>query len=375
MRICITHSRKHAFSETFIRGQIAQLGQLAEVCTIQSGRYPERKEDGTLLSPGLYHILHKALKPIIGRNNFFSDYGVKKYLKDQRVDVVIANFGMSAAHMVPPCKALGIPLIPVFRGHDATDIKLLREYAARYHALFEYAASIVAVSEALKSKLVALGADPAKVHVIPSGVDTSKFTPAPHAVQEKAVLAVGRFTEKKGPLHTLRAFRKVLEEFPDATLTMVGAKSGLFARCEQLVNDLGMAGSVRFTGVLPHPEVAGLMRNSLMFVQHSVTADNGDMEGTPGGIMEASASGLPVVSTRHGGIPEAVIHGTTGFLVAEKDEDSMAEFMIRLCGDPDLARQMGLEGRRHMQANYEQKALIRKQYELAVAAVEAKSGQ
>lgn len=373
MRICVTHSRKNAFSETFIRGQIAQLGELAAVFTIHSGRYPERSEDGALLSPGPFWTLHKVLKSLIGRNNYFSDFGVKRFLRQNEIDVVIANFGMSAAHMVPPCKALGIPLIPVFRGHDATDVRLLKEYESRYQRLFDYASSIVAVSGALKLKLVALGADPSKVHVIPSGVDTSKFTPGSQTVLDKRILAVGRFTPKKGPMHTLRAFHRVLEKHPDATLTMVGAKSGLFSECDQLVTDLGIADSVIFTGVLPHGQVAELMRTSLMFVQHSVTATNGDMEGTPGGVMEASASGLPVVSTLHGGIPEAVIHGKTGYLVAERDEAGMADFMIRLCGDPKGAREMGLEGRRHMQEAYEQKDQIRKQFELARAAVKTDS--
>ncbi len=372
MRICITHSRKNAFSEAFIRAQIAWLREFTDVCTIHGGRYPERSEDGTLLSPRVYWILHKIAKLLVGRNNYFSDYGVKRFLRQNKVDAVISNFGVSATHMISPCKALRIPLIPVFRGHDATITKNLKQYRLKYKRLFEYASFIVAVSNDLKMKLVDLGADPAKIHVIPSGVDTSKFSQGQPAIHKKQILAVGRFTEKKGPLHTLKAFNKVLKKFPDATLTMVGAKSGLYKQCEQLVNELGINNSVHFTGVQNHDEVAELMRTSYMLVQHSVTAANGDMEGTPGSVMEASASGLPVVSTLHGGIREAVVHGVTGFLVEEKDETGMAEYMIQLFEDPELAREMGLKGRKHMQEHYEQKDQIWMQYVLLSQLLEGK---
>lgn len=342
---------------------------MADVYSIHSGRYPERQEDGSLLSPWPYWVLHKILKPIVGRNNYFSNYGVKEYLQQNRIEVVISNFGISAAHMVPVCQMLNIPLIPVILGHDATDVKLLQQYRKRYSRLFDYSASIISFSEALKEKLTLLGADPDKISVIPNGVDTAKFSPNPEVPETLSILAVGRFTEKKGPLHTIRAFHMVLQKFPEATLTMVGGRSGLFSACEELVSQLGIGRSVNFTGALEHQEVAELMRSALIFVQHSVTASNGDTEGTPVGIMEASASGLPVVSTRHGGIREAVIHGETGFLVEERDEKGMAEYIIQLCSNPKRAKQMGMEGRMHMQAHYEQRDQIRKQYELAVAAI------
>jgi glycosyltransferase involved in cell wall biosynthesis len=115
------------------------------------------------------------------------------------------------------------------------------------------------------------------------------------------------------------------------------------------------------------------MRNSLAFVQHSLTAPNGDTEGTPVGIMEASASGLPVVSTRHGGIPDAVIHEKTGYLVEEGDDKAMGQHMIKLCENPEHAREMGLAGRKHMQEHYEHSDQISKLYELAKIAAGERS--
>jgi glycosyltransferase involved in cell wall biosynthesis len=290
----------------------------------------------------------------VGRNNYFSDYGIKKFLKTNSIDVVLSNYGISAAHMVPPCKALGIPLIPVFRGHDATDEKLLSKYRDKYSKLFEYASYLAVVSVSLQSQLVQMGADPDKIRIIPSGVNTSKFQPNHDIPQRNHFLSVGRFTTKKGPMHTISAFSLLHHKFPEARLTLVGKKDGVYTQCEKLVRELGLEASVQFTGILDHHEVAELMRSALGFVQHSITAPNGDSEGTPVGVMEASASGLPVVSTRHGGIREAVIHEKTGFLVEEGDWNGMAQHMAELWENPDLAREMGLNGRKHMQNNYEQ---------------------
>ncbi len=372
MRICITRSEKHAYSETFIRDQIAGFSKLAEVFTVYGGRYPEREENGKLLSPKPFWVAHKAVKLLVGRNNFFSNYGMKKYLKKNHIDVVLANYGMCAAHMVPVCKALDIPLLVIFHGHDATDQKLISRYRKKYQKLFQYASSLIVVSNDMGSKLKDLGANPEKIKVVPCGVDTDKFKPNEQPAQEKRFLAVGRFTAKKGPLYTIEAFNKVHQKFPDATLTMVGKKSGLFEACEQKVGELGLNDAVTFTGILDQSQIAQLMGSSLAFVQHSITAPNGDMEGTPVSIMEAGASGLPIVSTRHGGIKDAVVHGQTGFLVKETDVDEMANFMMQLCQDSIRAKAMGLEGREHIQKNYLQKKQIKRLYDLGLAAMSNK---
>lgn len=369
MRICITRSSRNAYSETFIRDQIAVFSNWAEVYTIHSGRLPEKKEDGTLLNSKLFWSLHKALKVVLGRNNFFGNYGVKKYLKDNKIEVVLANYGMPGAHMTPVCKALNIPLLVIFHGHDATDKKLLQEYRNKYKEMFAYATYIIAVSEEMKKRLIAAGAIPEKIKLIPYGVDIDKFKPSGNNTNKNTFLAVGRFTEKKGPLFTIIAFYKALQKFPEAKLVMVGGKNGMYEECEKLVQELGIANAIDFTGIKSSEEIANLMANSLAFVQHSITASNGDMEGTPLGILEASASALPVVSTLHGGIKEAVIHGKTGFLVEEKDENSMADFMIQLLQNPEKAKEMGMNGRNHIVENHYQEIQIKKIYELAKQAI------
>jgi glycosyltransferase involved in cell wall biosynthesis len=100
--------------------------------------------------------------------------------------------------------------------------------------------------------------------------------------------------------------------------------------------------------------VPAFLQRGLAFVQHSVRAPSGDSEGTPVAILEAAASGLPVVSTRHAGIPEAVLDEVSGLLVEEGNVSAMADAMCRLLDTPGLAVRMGEAGRKHMQINFEQ---------------------
>lgn len=365
MRICITRSIKNPYSETFIRDQIKWLKEWADVYTIHSGRLPERKEDGSLIGSKLLWVLHKGVKLVVGRNNFFSNYALKKYLIENKIEVVLTNYGMPGAHMAPICKSLGIPLISIFHGHDATDQKLLKSYRKKYQELFAYANFTIAVSEVMKTKLLELGAHPDKLKLIPYGVDVSKFKSLEEKPESKTFLAVGRFTEKKGPSFTIRAFYKTVKKYPEAKLVLVGGKTGLYKECEKLVTSLGISDAVNFVGIKTTEEITQLMASSFAFIQHSITASNGDMEGTPLAILEAGASAMPIVSTRHGGIIEAVIHGETGYLVNEKDENSMADYMIELLGDPEKAQKMGQLGRKHITENYLQQKQVRKIYELA----------
>jgi glycosyltransferase involved in cell wall biosynthesis len=110
---------------------------------------------------------------------------------------------------------------------------------------------------------------------------------------------------------------------------------------------------VTLHGVQPSPVVADLMAKADIFLQHSATdPTNGDMEGLPVAILEAMARGLPVVSTRHAGIPEQVVEEETGFLVDEGDVDGMAKGILRLAIDPSLRQRMGQAGHRRAMENF-----------------------
>ena len=369
MRICITRSERFSYSETFIRDQIAQFSKTDEVFSIHTCRLPQFDEQGRLLSNRLFWLLHQVIKGVTGkRNNLFGEFGIHRYLVEKKIDVVLANYGLTAAHMVPICAKASVPLVVIFHGHDATDRKLVREYRKLYLDLFTYASAIVAVSKDIGNRLVEMGADESKVYVVPCGVNTDDFHPQPRLERSKKFIAIGRFTAKKGPEFTIQAFHRVWLKHPDSKLIMVGAHKGLYTKCEALVHSLGLSEAVTFTGILSHDKLSDLLIGCLAFVQHSMTAPNGDTEGTPVSILEASACGLPIISTYHGGIKEAVIQNVTGFLVEEGDIEGMANYMTMLIEDQHGAA-MGKAGREHIVRNYNQKNQIERIRRLALGSI------
>lgn len=366
MKLCITRSQRFVYSETFIRNQISGLQQRTPVWTLHTGRLPEKEEDGRWLSPLPVRLAGKLIRVLTGRrNNYFTEKGLLQFWDRYHIDIILANYGLSAAHLVQAAQKRGIPVVPHFHGYDATMRKVIKEYGPAYGRLFEKAPAIVAVSTVMKQKLVALGAPEEKVKVIPYGIDIDQFSPQPALRSPDLIfLSVGRFTAKKGPQVTIRAFARVLTDFPQATLVMAGSHDGLYEECRKIAEELGVSPAIRFVGVQDSSQIATGMQQATVFVQHSVTPASGDMEGTPLSILEAAASGLPVVSTRHGGILEAVVEGETGFLVDEYDEEGMARQMKVLAADRALAARMGEAGRHHIAAHYNRGFQLDKLFQL-----------
>lgn len=368
MRICVTRSNVQAYSETFIVRQIAGLKSVFgddQVKLIYQNWLPQKEESGKLLNPLPLFLLHKFLKNVFHKEDTFINlYGLIKYFKNQKFDVVVANYGITGAKIWKACAQAGVPLIVHFHGFDAFHKQTLQKYLPSYKQMFQYASYIIAVSQDMRKQLIALGADEQKVVTIPYGIDISFFRPGDPSTAPPVFLAVGRFTAKKAPQLTIQAFSYVVQQVPEARLMMVG-DGELFEECVKLAANLGH--KIEFKGVLQPDEIAQLMRQVRAFVQHSVTAPDGDKEGTPNTILEAAASGLPVISTYHAGIPEAVRHGETGFLVEEGDVHLMADYMIKLATNPQLAKELGSAARKHIEQHYTQQRQINKIVELIQA--------
>jgi glycosyltransferase involved in cell wall biosynthesis len=274
---------------------------------------------------------------------------VARFLRAHRARVLLAEYGPTGCHYRRVCRRLRLPLVVHFHGFDAS--RLLRQefYRRAYRPLFREAAAVVVPSHFLAERLRAAGCPPGKLQVHPCGVDLAGRDPVPG--EPGRVLAVGRLVAKKGPDRTLRAFARVRERCPRARLRMVG-EGPLRPLCEAEIERLGLHGAVDLLGARSEEEVREEFARAALFVQHSQEADDGDCEGLPVGILEAMAAGLPVVSTRHSGIPEAVIAGESGWLVGEGDESGMAEAMLRLLTDPAEAARLGANARQRVAARY-----------------------
>ena len=268
-----------------------------------------------------------------------------------RPRAVLAEYGTTGVLVLPACRSTGVPLVVHFHGYDASVRTVLEENAATYPSMFKEAAAVISVSRAMHDRLIALGAPPEKVHYNPYGVDCRRFLGANPEVAPPVLLAVGRFVDKKAPHLTIRAFSEIHRWLPAVALRMVG-DGPLLDGCRHLASELGVGDAVTFLGVQPHSVVREEMRRARCFVQHSVEAPSGDCEGTPVGILEAGASGLPVVSTFHAGIPDVVLDGKTGFLVPERDVGGMADRMRRLAVDPDLAQRLGRAARERIEGHF-----------------------
>ncbi len=350
--VCVALAAEPAPSETFIRAHLAM--PQARVATLLDGvlTTPAGRRFGKASSTHLLRAINFLGRKVLGKTHEHIRSQLLAWrLRRAGVDVVLAEFGPTAVSVSESCRLGRIPLVAHFHGIDAYEERGLAIYREGYGQLFRHCAAVVAVSRDMARQLERLGAPAERIVVNPYGVDTSFFSGAQPEHAPPIFAAVGRFVDKKAPYLTILAFEKVLHDVPNAHLSMVG-DGPLLESSRQLVGALGMESAVDLMGIRSPAEVAKLLRGARAFVQHSLTTTSGDSEGTPVSILEAGAAGLPVVSTRHGGIPDVVLDGETGFLVDERDVTGMGQAMGRLARLPSLAGRMGRANRERIVKHY-----------------------
>jgi glycosyltransferase involved in cell wall biosynthesis/protein-L-isoaspartate O-methyltransferase len=368
--ICVVAPERNAYSETFVRSHIGRLP--AKVIPLYGNNIPTlQDEHGPLVPPFTLrrHLRESMARRLrkLGWEDFQRAY-VRQFLQNNGVDAVLAEYGPTGVVMMDVCREAGIPLIVHFHGFDAYSARTLETAGQRYPELFNVARAMVAVSHDMEQQLLSLGAPRTKVHYNPCGVDVASFQGAGPGLAAPLFIAVGRFVDKKSPSLILLAFEKVLRSVPEARLTMMG-DGYLLESSKQLASALGLVAAVDFSGVVSPAQVAAAMQSARAFVQHSVRTSYGDSEGTPVAVLEACASGLPVVATRHAGISDVVIHGETGLLVNEGDVEGMAQHMIRLAREPDLAVKLGKAGRERVAREFSMEKSINNLWRIIEAAI------
>lgn len=365
--LCLVTPYVPSVSETFIRAHAE--GLPAKVCLVHGWR-PMIGEKPVLGWP--MRAVYKGWR-VLSRGGLEreSTAAYMKAIRRARAHAVMAEYGPMGVLVMEACRRTSVPLVVHFHGYDASERAVLAEHAETYPTMFRRAAAIVSVSRAMQRKLVALGAPPEKVHYNPCGIDPREFAGGEPAARPPVFLAVGRFVEKKGPLLTIKAFAEAHRACPESRLRMIG-DGPLLDECRELAHALGVDGAVTFLGAQPHGVVREEMRRARCFVQHSLEASNGDSEGTPVGILEAGASALPVVSTRHAGIPDVVIEGRTGFLVEERDTGGMAACMISLARDAELAGRLGQEARQHITRHFSQEQSLGRLWTIISSTIRAR---
>jgi len=345
--IAIVSPSFSAYSETFIKAQ--KEGLKGNIFFYYGGAIPKYLEGNKDLLNQTTNVLFKIKQKTKITSFSSSEQGFIKSLKKNKIQVVLAQYGPTAHRVLKTCNHLNIPLITHFHGYDAS-VKEVVQKCNQYKEVFEYSSYVVAVSKEMVKDLLNLGCPSEKLIYNVYGPNPSFYDVNP-SVEKNQFIGIGRFVNKKAPYYTILAFEKVLRKFPDSRL-IVGGNGELLETCINLVKYLKIENNVILPGVLSQEQFKHYLESSLAFVQHSITAQSGDKEGTPVAILEAAAAGIPVVSTRHAGIPDVIMDGETGFLVKEHDVDMMANKMMALIENKELAKSMGAKSKERIATKF-----------------------
>ena len=270
-------------------------------------------------------------------------------------------FGNVAVQLLPVLREWQEPVVVSFHGADVL-VELDRPaHLAAMREVFERATLILARSRSLEKGLAHLGCPPDKIRLNRTGIPLDRFPYAqrPDPAGAFHLFQACRLIEKKGLPTTLRAFAQFAQSFPESRLTIAG-EGPLETSLRQLAVSLGVAERVRFTGFVDQDALCRELYASHFFLHPSETGRDGNQEGVPNSLLEAMATGLPVFATTHGGIPEAVEHGVSGWLVPEGDHEALGRALIELATAPERLAAMGKAAAHSVAENFELHAQARK---------------
>ncbi len=276
---------------------------------------------------------------------------LNRLLESTKPRLIHAHFGGDGWLISRASQRTGVPLVVTLHGRDigtqaAAPGLRGRRYRRNLRTAFDRAALILTVSEFLRTRAIALGADPEKVRVHYTGVSIP-VTTAP-ARKDWDVLFVGRFVEKKGIDDLIEALALLPGIRPRALFIGDGP---LWESIRRRAAELDL--DATFLGMREPAVVHEHMAASKILVSPSRTAADGDVEGLPTVILEASSRGVPVISTYHSGVPEAVADGETGLLCHERDRPALAAAIDRLLTDEQTRLRLGDAARRRAEADFD----------------------
>lgn len=343
-----------AYSETFIANQINAMNRWRP--------FPVglRRVPGGLSVADVYAPFdRRASSRLAHRLSSSIDYRIPfdAELRRRGARLIHAHFGLGAVRVLPIARRTGLPLVVTFHGFDATaatvgDSDQVRRYLAGLRDVFAYASRLIAVSDFIGSRLLALGAPPEKIQVQHIGIPVQQMGDPLEPLKGRAggVIFVGRLVAQKGPDQLLSAIERLyLQSRIRIPVTVVGA-GPLLGELKDKATNAGL--TVEFTGRLEPSEVAARLSRSTVFCGPSVTY-KGSQEGFGMVFLEAALHALPVIAYASGGIGEAVLNGRTGLLAAEGDVDGLAQRIAAVWGDIQLATSLGTAGRQRVLAHFD----------------------
>jgi glycosyltransferase involved in cell wall biosynthesis/radical SAM superfamily enzyme YgiQ (UPF0313 family) len=326
-----------AVSETFIRKHIEFLMPHKTVVLT-----------GSIINKDWFNGPVKLIPIALGSYSFDKNQeeDVVKFLKEHNVTHILCEFGSIGGAVVELNKnTLNLPIYVHFHGQDASEYIKIKEIAEYYKWMGNVVNGVIAVSKPMAERLIDVGIPQDKIKIIHYGVDYSEVNKTTPERSPCRFVSVSRLVGKKGIRFVLQAFEKAKKVDDDISLDIIG-EGPLRTEIESFIKSHNLEQSIFLHGERQHEYVLAMMNQSSVFLQHSIIdPETGNREGLPLSILEASSLGLPVISTFHEGIPEAIEHEKTGFLVEEGDWEKMAEYIIILAKEPGLRKKMGIAGR------------------------------
>lgn len=274
---------------------------------------------------------------------------VDAFLEEARISgasLIHLYFGHMALHWLPLLRVSPLPIVVSFHGADAGVGMEGERQREMMREAFGLVRLILARSHALLDDLAAMGCPREKLVLNRTGIPLEQFTPLPRVPPADGrfiLLQGGRLIAKKDHASTFTALAEIRKKFPGVHLRIAGEGPEKPALLE-LAAQLGITEAIEWLGFLDQKAMIQALHEAHLFVHPSATGPDGNREGIPNGLLEAMATALPVVATRHGGIPEAIQDGMSGLLVGERDPQALAGAITRLLENPETARALGQAG-------------------------------
>ena len=287
--------------------------------------------------------------------NLGSMYAILAIADRDPYDIIHCQFG-TLGPMALTLKRLRVAdgeIVTSFRGLDIT--KATKNNPSMYKELFRDGALFLAVSKSIRAKLLAAGCPSEKIIILHSGIDLTRFGYAERSKgthEPVKVLSIGRFVEKKGLEYAIEAVANVHKTGRNIHYAIIG-DGELGDQLNIKIADCHIQERVDLLGWQDHKSVTRTLSESHILIAPSITADDGDQEGIPNVLKEAMATGIPVISTFHGGVPELVEDGATGYLVPERDVEALSRCLIKLYDYPEKWAEMGKKGREKVEAEFD----------------------
>jgi colanic acid/amylovoran biosynthesis glycosyltransferase len=355
-------------SETFIYQYLSHLGVYRPIVLTRCPKNTELFPFDAIYSAAhgresqriwrMWHEFWRLLTTQVGIIPSAYDLGrtyFERITRQEKVELLHAHFGSEGVRSLPLKRKLDIPLVTTFYGFDMSILPRRPLWRKHYRRLFAKGDLFLVEGNHMKQELVQLGCPPGKIRLLHIAVDMSKLSYNERRLgqgEKTVLLFCGRFTEKKGLIYALEAVHKVCRDLPNIEFRIIGG-GRQEKQIRQFITQNELESFVVLLGYQPYSVFAQELQKAHIFIQPSVTARSGDTEGgAPTTLIEAQATGLPVLASHHADIPEVVLDGQSGYLVAERDVDALAEKLHYLVTHPKVWAEMGRAGREHTEQNY-----------------------